>query len=43
MVTITMLKYNFIVIFAKIIDINKEFAGNRVNELGNVPRRCVVR
>lgn len=36
------LMHNFIVKFGKILDIFKEFAGNRVNELGNVPRRGVV-
>ena len=30
--------HNFIVKFGKILDIFKEFAGNRVNEFGNVPR-----
>lgn len=34
--------HNFIVKFGKILDIFKEFAGNRVNEFGNVPRRGVV-
>ena len=34
--------HNFIVKFGKILDIFKEFAGNRVNDLGNVPRRGVV-
>ena len=30
--------HNFIVKFGKILDIFKEFAGNRVNDLGNVPQ-----
>ena len=34
--------HNFIVKFGKILDIFKEYAGNRVNEFGNVPRRGVV-
>lgn len=34
--------HNFIVKFGKILDIFKEFAGNRVNDLGNVPRIGVV-
>lgn len=34
--------YNFIVKFRKILDICKQFAGNRVNEKGNVPRCGVV-
>lgn len=34
--------HNFIVKFGKILDIFKEFAGNRVNSLGNIPRRGVV-
>ena len=33
---------NFIVNFARILGICKKFAGNRVNELGNVPRCGVV-
>lgn len=32
------LMHNFIVKFGNILDIFKEFAGNRVNDLGNVPR-----
>lgn len=36
------LMHNFIVKFGKILDIFKEFAGNRVNDLGNVPRRGTV-
>ena len=39
---ITMLMHNFIAKFRKILAIYKEFAGNRVNELGNIPRRGVV-
>lgn len=34
--------HNFIVKFGKNIDIFKEFAGNRVTTLGNIPRRGVV-
>ena len=34
--------HNFITKFAKILDIFKEFAGNRVNEYGNIPRPGVV-
>ena len=30
--------HNFIVKFGKILDIFKKFAGNRVNDLGNMPR-----
>lgn len=41
-ITIIALMHNFIVKFGKILDIFKEFAGNRVNSLGNVPRRGVV-
>ena len=37
---ITTLMHNFIAIFVKVLDIYKEFAGNRVNELGNIPRRA---
>lgn len=36
------LMHNFIANFAKVLDIIKGFAGNRVNELGNIPRRGVV-
>ena len=42
LITIIALMHNFIVKFGKILDIFKEFAGNRVNSLGNVPRRGVV-
>ena len=46
LITIITLMHNFIVKFGKILDIFKEFAGNRVNDLGNVPgnvpRRGVV-
>lgn len=42
LVAIIALMHNFIVKFGKILDIFKEFAGNRVNNLGNVPRRGVV-
>lgn len=34
--------HNFITKFVKILDIFKKFAGNRVNELGNLPRPGVV-
>ena len=38
---ITTLMHNFIANFVKVLDIYKEFAGNRVNELGNlVPVRA---
>lgn len=40
--TIIAIMHNFIVKFGKILDIYKKFAGNRVNVLGNVPRRGVV-
>lgn len=33
---------NFIANFVRILGNCKDFAGNRVNELGNVPRRGVV-
>ena len=33
---------NFVTKFGKILDICKKFAGNQVNEKGNVPRRGVV-
>ena len=36
------LMHDFIVKFGKIPDIFKKFAGNRVNALGNMPRRGVV-
>ena len=42
LITIIALMHNFIIKFGKILDIFKEFAGNRVNEFGNVPRRGVV-
>lgn len=42
LITIIAHMHNFIVKFGKILGIYKEFAGNRVNELGNVPRRGVV-
>lgn len=42
LIAIIALMHNFIVKFGKILDIFKEFAGNRVNNLGNVPRRGVV-
>ena len=34
--------HNFIAKFRKILEICKQFAGNQVNERGNVPRRGVV-
>lgn len=40
--TIALLMRNFIANFVRILGICKDFAGNRVNELGNVPRRGVV-
>ena len=40
--TITLLMRNFIANFVRILGICKDFAGNRVNELGNVPRCGVV-
>jgi len=40
--TITLPMRNFIVNFVRILGICKDFAGNRVNELGNVPRCGVV-
>lgn len=40
--TIVRYMHNFIANFARILGICKEFAGNRVNNLGNVPRRGVV-
>ena len=42
LITIIALMHNFIVKFGIILDIFIEFAGNRVNDLGNVPRRGVV-
>lgn len=42
LITTITLMHNFIAKFEKILDIFKEFAGNRVNDLGNVPRRGVV-
>ena len=35
--TISLLMRNFIANFVRILGICKDFAGNRVNELGNVP------
>lgn len=40
--TIYLLMRNFIANFVRILGICKDFAGNRVNELGNVPRCGVV-
>ena len=34
--------HNFVTNFRKILEICKQFAGNQVNEKGNVPRRGVV-
>ncbi len=42
LITIYQLMRNFIANFARILGICKDFAGNRVNALGNVPRRGVV-
>lgn len=40
--TITLLMHNFIANFVRILRICKDFAGNRVNEFGNIPRCGVV-
>ena len=40
--TIIIAMHNFIAKFGKILEICKQFAGNQVNENGNVPRRGVV-
>ena len=40
--TIVLLMRNFIANLVRILGICKDFAGNRVNELGNVPRCGVV-
>lgn len=40
--TISMLMRNFITNFTRILELCKNFAGNRVNALGNVARRGVV-
>lgn len=40
--TITLLMRNFMANFVRILGICKTFAGNRVNQLGNIPRRGVV-
>ena len=40
--TITLLMRNFIANFVSILRICKDFAGNRVNEFGNIPRCGVV-
>lgn len=40
--TITLLMRNFMTNFVRILGLCKDFAGNRVNELGNVPRRGVI-
>ena len=42
LITIVMRMHNFIVKFVKILDIFTEFAGNRANDLGNVPHRGIV-
>lgn len=42
LITIYLLMRNFIANFARILEICKDFAGTRVNALGNVPRRGVV-
>lgn len=41
-ITIALLMRNFIANFVRILGICKDFAANRVNELGNVPRCGVV-
>ncbi len=40
--TTYLLMRNFTANFARILEICKDFAGNRVNAFGNVPRRGVV-
>lgn len=40
--TIALLMRNFMANLVRILGICKDFAGNRVNELGNVPRCGVV-
>ena len=40
--TIIIDMHNFVAKFGKILEICKQFAGNRVNEKGNNPRRGVV-
>ena len=40
--TIIIDMHNFVAKFGKILEICKQFAGNLVNEKGNVPRRGVV-
>ena len=40
--TIIIAIYNFIAKFPKVLEICKQYAGNQVNERGNVPRRGVV-
>ena len=40
--TIIIDMHNFVAKFGKILEICKQFAGNRVNEKGNIPRRGVV-
>lgn len=42
LITITQLMRNFVTKYVRILGICKKFAMNRVNELGNVPRRGVV-
>ena len=42
LIIISLLMRNFIVNFVRILGICKDFAGNRVNELGNIPRCGVV-
>ncbi len=42
LITIYLLMRNFMTNFARILGICKDFAGNRVNALGNIPRRGVV-
>ena len=40
--TIIIDMHNFVAKFGKVLEICKQFAGNRVNEKGNIPRRGVV-
>lgn len=40
--TIIIYMRNFITNFYRILDVCKKFAGNLVNDLGNIPRRGVV-
>ncbi len=40
--TIIISMHNFIAKFREILDICKHFAGNHVNDCGNIPRRSVI-